>query len=99
MINISLTHNRRRGGGRLVGRGGVLSVLGLVVQDVFLDHFKITVLARDVSVFQGYQDGVSVLPVEPVFGLQGGFGSRCVWVKVVLKQVRLMGGKVLLEMV
>lgn len=98
--SINLTHNRWRGVGSLVGRGGVLRVLGqLVVQDIFLDHFEITVLARDISVFQGYEDGVAIFSIEPVFGLQGGIGSRRVWVQVVLKQVRLTGGKVLLMIV
>lgn len=61
----------------------------LVVQDVLLDHLEVPVFPWDVAVFQGDEEGVSVLPLKPLLGFQGGFGPSCVRIEVILKEVRL----------
>lgn len=86
----SNTHNRGSRGGRLVGRGRVLWVLvHLAVQNVLFDHLEFAVLARDIAVLEGDEDGVPILALKPLLSLQGGVGSSRVWVQVILEQVRL----------
>lgn len=62
-----------------------------MIQDVLLHHLEVAVLGRDVTVLQGDEDGLAVLPVEPILRLDGAVGSRRVGVKVVLEEVRLSG--------
>lgn len=68
----------------------MLGLLGaLVVKNVLFDHLEFAVLARDVAVLEGDEDGVSILALKPLLSLQGRVGSRCVWVQVILEQVGL----------
>ena len=77
--------------GLALGRRGVCCFLGwLALQDIrLLDHLEVAVLAGDIAVFQGDQDGLAVLPIKPVLRLDGTIWSCCVRVQVILEQVRL----------
>lgn len=62
---------------------------GLAVQNVLLDHLEIPVFAWNVSMLQGDEDWICVLPLEPLFCLQCCFGPRRVRIQVILEKVRL----------
>lgn len=87
----SPTHYRRMWRGLALSRRGVCCFLGwLALQDItLLDHLEVAVLARDVAVLQGYEDGLAILPLEPILRLDGTVWSCRVWVQVILEQVRL----------
>ena len=86
------THNGWSWRGSLVGGARVLRVLcDLAVQNVLFDHLEFTVLERDVAILQGDEDGVSIFALKPLLSLQGRVWSSCIWVQVILEQVRLMG--------
>lgn len=74
-----------------MGGGRILRFARLALQNVLLDHLEVPVLARDVAVFEGDEDGVPVAPLEPLLRLQRPVGPRRVGVQVVLEQVRLQG--------
>lgn len=61
----------------------------LALQDVCLNHFQVPVLCGDVAIFEWNEDGASVLAGKPLLSLQGGVGAGCVWVQVILEQIRL----------
>lgn len=60
---------------------------GFAVQDVLLDHLQLPVLDGDVPIPQGDEDGLCVLPRQPLVCLQGRLGPRRVGVKVILEEV------------
>lgn len=62
---------------------------GLAIQNVLLHHLEIPVFAWNVSVLQGDEDWICVLPLKPLLCLQRGFGPRCVRIQVILEEVRL----------
>lgn len=62
---------------------------GLAIQNVLLHHLEIPVFAWNVSVLQGDEDWIRVLPLKPLLCLQCGFGPRCVRIQVILEKVRL----------
>lgn len=62
---------------------------GSGVQHVLLRRFDLPALRRHVAIPHRHQNGVFVAAVQPVFGLHGGLGPRCVRVQVVLEEVRL----------
>lgn len=64
---------------------------GLAVQNVFLDHLEVPVFARDVSVLQRDEEWIGVLPLKPLFCLQGCLRPCRVGVQVILEKVRLHG--------
>lgn len=64
---------------------------GFAVQDVLLDHLQLPVLDGDVAVPQRDEDGLRVLPRQPLIRLQGRLRARRVGVQVVLEEVRLQG--------
>lgn len=63
----------------------------LVVQNVLLDHLEVPVFAWNVSVLQGDENGISVLPFKPLLCFQSSFRPSCIRIKVVLEKVRLQG--------
>lgn len=60
---------------------------GLVVQDVLLDHLQLPVLDGDIAVPQRDEDGLRILPRQPLVCLQGRLEARRVRVQVVLEEV------------
>lgn len=76
------THVGVAGGVAATGTWG-----GLVVQDVLLDHLQLPVLDGDVAVPQRDEDGLRVLPRQPLVRLQGRLGARRVRVQVILEEV------------
>lgn len=82
------THRQTVGfqSGHAASRGGP----GL--QHVLLRHFKLPALGRHVAVPHGHQDGLFIAAVQPLVSLHGRLGPCCVWIQVVLEEVRLGGG-------
>lgn len=62
---------------------------GLAVQNVLLHHLEVPVLAWNVAMLEGDEDGVGVLALEPLLCLQSCFWPRGVRVQIVLEKVRL----------
>lgn len=60
---------------------------GFTVQDILFDHLQFPVLDGDVAVPQRDEDGLRVLPRQPLVRLQGRLGTRRVGVQVVLEEV------------
>ena len=73
----------------LVGIGGVLSRAPGVYVGVLLDHLEVPVFSRDVSMLQRDEDWIGVLPLEPLFCLEGRLRPCRVGVQVILEKVRL----------
>lgn len=92
-------HSPRPGGpyptGRICGLLGdadqvaLLVCCGLAVQNVLLDHLEVPVFSRDVSVLQRDEEWIGILPLEPLFCLQGRLRPCRVGVQVILEKVRL----------
>lgn len=60
---------------------------GFAVQDVLLDHLQLSVLDGDVPIPQRDEDGLCVLPRQPLIRLQGWLGAWRVRVQVILEEV------------
>lgn len=61
------------------------------VQHVLLCHFKLSALRRHVAIPHGHQNWFFIAAIQPLLGLHGGLRPHCVWIQVVLEEVRLDG--------
>lgn len=72
-----------------VQSGHAASGGGSGVQHILLCHFELPALRWHVALPHGHQNWIFIATIQPLLRFHGGLRSCCVWVQVILEEVRL----------